>query len=89
MIIHRHFWKNIPIFALRHLKIRGKMEILLTIVIIAGETSHRTPIDDVILPLIEVAEISRYEVLNRVKSRTIDGGLVIRGCHADVVCRDT
>lgn len=35
MIIHRHFWKNIPIFALRHLKIRGKMEILLTIVIIA------------------------------------------------------
>lgn len=35
MIIHRHFWKNIPIFALRHLKICGKMEILLTIVIIA------------------------------------------------------
>ena len=35
MIIHRHFWKNIPIFALRHLKISGKMEILLTIVIIA------------------------------------------------------
>ena len=57
--------------------------------IIAGETSHRSPIDDVLFPHFMIAEICRHKVLDGVESGTIDGGLVIGGCHAYVVGGDT
>lgn len=56
--------------------------------IIACEASHRTPIDDTVAPYGVIAEICRYKMLYCMYGCRGEGWLLVRGCHADIVCRD-
>ena len=56
--------------------------------IIACEASHRPPIDDTVAPYGVIAEICRYKMLYCMYGCRGEGWLLVRGCHADIVCRD-
>lgn len=56
--------------------------------VVAGETSHWSPVDDAVFPLFVVAEVGGNDMFDGVDGCWCEGWLLVRGSHAYVIGGD-
>ena len=56
--------------------------------IVACEASHRSPVDDAVLPLLVVAQVSGSQMLDGMDGTVVQTRLLVRHLHADIECCD-
>ena len=56
--------------------------------VVAGEASHWTPIDDAVLPLLGVTQVSGSQVLDGMDGAVVETRLLVRHLHADIESGD-
>lgn len=56
--------------------------------IVAREASHRSPVDDAVLPLLVVAQIGGSQVFDGMDGTVVQTRLLVRHLHADIECCD-
>ena len=52
--------------------------------IVACEASHRSPVDDAVLPLLVVAQLGGSQVLDGMDGTVVEARLLVRHLHADI-----